>query len=330
MKSRSRELLDKAIAATIAAIEIYNKPDFRYREESFSILAINGWELLLKAKLLDENDNKIQLLYVKEPRRKKDGSKSKKLKIKNTRSGNPMTYGLEYLAKTLVEQKHLEKNAWANIKALIELRNSCVHFYNSSPNFAKRLQEIGAASLENFVSFAREWFKRDLSEFNFYLMPLSFVRLPTQSKAIVLNKQERNFVNYLKSLEDEEDESDSKYFITIDIDVKLTRSRGKDALDVRTTLDPNAPEVRISEEDVRAAYPWNYDELSERCMGRYSDFKRNQKYHDIRIPLYQNRKFCYIRYLDPGNPKSFEKVFYKPDILTEFDKHYSKREKPIN
>ena len=51
MKARSKELLDRAVAATIAAIEIYNKPDFRYREEAFAVLAINGWELLPKAKL---------------------------------------------------------------------------------------------------------------------------------------------------------------------------------------------------------------------------------------------------------------------------------------
>ena len=47
MKSSSEELIDRSIAATVAAIEIYNKPNFLYREETFSILAINGWELLL-------------------------------------------------------------------------------------------------------------------------------------------------------------------------------------------------------------------------------------------------------------------------------------------
>lgn len=31
MKSRSSELLDKSTSAMIAAIEIYNKPDFLYR-----------------------------------------------------------------------------------------------------------------------------------------------------------------------------------------------------------------------------------------------------------------------------------------------------------
>ena len=289
MKSRFKQLLDKAIAATVAAIEIYNKPDFQYREETFSILAINGWELLFKAKWLEENHNKIQFLYVKERRQKKDGGKSNKQTIKRTRSGNPFTYSLDYLAKKLIEQKHLEQNAWVNIQALIELRDSSVHFYNSSPNFAQKLQEIGAASLENFVSLVSEWFKRDLSEFNFYLMPLSFVDLPTQAKAIVSNKEEQNFLNYLERLEVEADETDSKYFVTINMDVKFLRSRAQDALGVRTTLNPNAPEVRITEMDIREEYPWSYHQLTAKCKERYPNFRCNQEYHDLRKSLCEKK-----------------------------------------
>ena len=331
MKSRSKTLLDKSIAATIAAIEIYNKPDFQYRAETFSILVINGWELLFKAKWLKENNNKIQSLYVKEPLQKKDGCKSKKQRIKRTRSGNPFTHSLDYLAKKLVEQKHLEQNAWVNIQALIELRDSSIHFYNSSPNFAKKLQEIGAASLENFVSLVREWFNRDLSEFNFYLMPLSFVNLPTQTKAIALNKEEKNFLNYLKQLENEAAEVNSEYSVTIDIDVKFTRSKAKDAPGVQivNSEDPDVMEVRMIEKDIREEYPWDYNELTKKCTKRYSNFKCNQEYHNIRKSLCKkkNKKLCNIRYLDPGNPKSPKKQFFKPDILHEFDKYYSKTEK---
>ena len=47
---------DRAIAATISAIEIYNKPDFLItREEAFAVLAINGWELLLKAGIVSRS-----------------------------------------------------------------------------------------------------------------------------------------------------------------------------------------------------------------------------------------------------------------------------------
>lgn len=66
MKSRCTEILGKSIAAMIAAIEIYNKPDFKYREETFSILTVNSWELLFKAKWLQINNNKVNSLYVYE------------------------------------------------------------------------------------------------------------------------------------------------------------------------------------------------------------------------------------------------------------------------
>jgi hypothetical protein len=90
VKSRSNELLDRAIAASVAAIEIYNKPDFKYREETFAVLAINGWELLLKAKWLSDHHNDARSLYVLERRKNKDGTPSKKKTAKLTRSGNPL------------------------------------------------------------------------------------------------------------------------------------------------------------------------------------------------------------------------------------------------
>ena len=38
MKSRSNELLERSLSAMISAIEIYNKPNFTYRGETFAIL----------------------------------------------------------------------------------------------------------------------------------------------------------------------------------------------------------------------------------------------------------------------------------------------------
>ncbi|WP_423967425.1 DUF3644 domain-containing protein [Candidatus Binatus sp.] len=49
--------MKKSEVAIISAIEIYNKPDFKYREETFALLALNAWELLLKVKVLAENAN---------------------------------------------------------------------------------------------------------------------------------------------------------------------------------------------------------------------------------------------------------------------------------
>ncbi len=330
MKSRAKELVDRAIAATVSAIEIYNKPDFQYRAETFCILAINGWELLFKAKWLKENSNKIHSLYVKQHVRKKDGTKSKKLNIKRTRSKNPFTHSIDYMAKKLIEQKHLQQIAWLNIEALLELRDSSVHFYNSSRDFANRLQEIGSASLKNFVLLVGEWFDRDLSEFNFYLMPLSFMKFPTQTKAILLNNEEKNFLNYLNQLEIRANADDSEYRVAINIDVRFTRSKEVDALNVRIadSEETDAIEVRMTVEDILKRYPWDYNKLTEACRERYSDFKCNKKYHKVRRSICEKKKdkVTMINYVNPSNQKSSSQQFYKPEILNEFDNHYTKCE----
>ncbi len=324
MKSRSKELLDRAVAATVAAIEIYNKPDFPYREEAFAVLAINGWELLLKAKWLADHNNKIRSLYVMEPRKKKDGSNSQKPQIKRTRSGNHFTYGLDYLAKKLVETKAFDSNAWANIQALMEMRDSSIHFYNRSGQFPVRLQAIGAASLKNFVTTCKSWFGRDLSEFNFYLMPLSFVTLPQQADAVLLNQEEKKFLAFIESLE-RDDDGKSPYYVTVSIDIKLTRSSAKDALGVNVTNNPDAPEVRLTEEHIRKRYPWNYACLTKKCRERYSDFKASQPYHDLRKKLLLDKRLGITRFLDPGNPKSTKTSLFNANIMQEFDKHYTKK-----
>lgn len=84
MKSRARALLDKSIGAMISVIEVYNKPSFRYREETFAVIAINAWELLLKAKWLKENGNNIKSLYVMEVKNKTDGTSSKLATVRLT------------------------------------------------------------------------------------------------------------------------------------------------------------------------------------------------------------------------------------------------------
>ncbi len=319
MKARSKELLDRSIAAMIAAIDVYNKPDFRYRAESFVILAINAWELLLKGKWLHDHHNKISSLYVRE------GKGETRKRIKKSRSGNPLTHSADYLAKKLVEQRSLHQNAWKNLQILLEMRDTVVHFYHNSPQFSERLQEIGAAAVKNFVAVIHDWFQRDLSEFNFYLMPLSFVNIPVENEGILLNKQEEKFLRFLEQQEPGDDDPEAEYSVTVNIEVRFTRSKAKEALAVRLTKDPNAPVIRLTEDQIRERYPWDYNTLTDKCRRRYDNFKVNRKYHEIRKRLQVNTIYAHIRRLDPENPESPKKVFYNPNILREFDKNYAKK-----
>ena len=56
-------MLDKSEEAFLMAIEIYNKPTINYRLEGFSFFICNAWELLLKAKMLKENEKIRKYLF---------------------------------------------------------------------------------------------------------------------------------------------------------------------------------------------------------------------------------------------------------------------------
>lgn len=324
MKSKSNELLEKSISAMIAAIEVYNKPDFMYRGETFAILAINSWELLLKAKYLKDSHNKMRSLYVMETIKNKDGSNSKKKKIKLTRSGNPFTHSLDYIAKKLIDKGELDQIVFNNIMALIELRDSAIHFYNYSLKFNVRIQEIGTASLKNYVSLYKKWFNKDLSDYNFYLMPLSFVQTSKESDVLLLNNEEKNFFKYVDELEDSASK-DGEYSIALNIDVKFSKSTSKDAIKVALSQDNDAIKVTLSEEQIKAKYPMDYNTLTIKCKERYSDFLQNNTYHKNRRLYEGDNKCAYVRYLDPDKPKGGKKIFYSEVMLLRLDKHYTKK-----
>jgi len=150
---RSVRLFRKSEAALFAGIEIYNKPDFKYREEIFAILTLNAWELLLKAKLLKDNGNDQRCLYLYESRTTADGSQSQKQYVRRNRSGNPLTLsiGQAVVALDRTPASRLSKQVKANIDGLIEIRDNAVHYFNANPQLAKQVLELGTAAVKNFI-----------------------------------------------------------------------------------------------------------------------------------------------------------------------------------
>lgn len=93
---------------------------------------------------------------------------------------------------------------------------------------------------------------------------------------------------------------------------------------IRITDNPEAPAMRIEEEEIlKAKYPLDFKDLVGKLSSRYSDFKANKTFHNLKKELLVNEELSRIRYLDPGNPNSPSKNFYSTGILKEFDKHYT-------
>jgi len=119
-RSRSHELLSKSVSAMLSAIEAYNKPDHKYREETFSILALNAWELLLKSKLLYEKGNKLSNLYIYESKKLRDGSQSHRKYIKRNRSGNPLVIGIKKAINVWLEDLNIHENREGRYKIIVK------------------------------------------------------------------------------------------------------------------------------------------------------------------------------------------------------------------
>lgn len=320
------KFVDKAQAAITSAVEIYNKPSFAYRDETFALLALNAWELLLKAKVLKDGGNALKVIRVYEARETKAGAPSKKRYLKRNRAGNPQTISLVACLRKLEKSPaKLGQEINGNLIALTEIRDNSAHYISASPVLAKQVLEISSASVRNFVILAKQWFGRDFADSLSLFLPLSFVNGAKDVESVIVTADESRLIKYLQQLAAADSKSTSPFAVAVRLEVKLERSSLTTASKVEISKDPDAVKVTLSEEDIRTKYPWDYKELTKRLNDRYTDFKQDKKYHALRKPLQEKEKYFKARYLDPGNPKSPKKDFYNPNVLPIFDKHYTKK-----
>ena len=315
------EVIGKSVAAVLSAVEIYNKPDFKYRAETFTILMVNAWELLLKAKCLHDANGNFGVLVVT------DSSGNEK----KSRSGNPLTHEINYLAKKMAKagSDGFSEVTADNIGLLVEIRDSAIHFVSQDLHLASRVQEIGAAALMNYLDLITRWFNWDMRRYHFYLMPLSFYHGYEALQPAPLNSYDestRNFLKYLQSIEAKHKDGEvGDHQVTVRVETKISRSKDENAVQWRYTDDPDAPEMRITEEDIRKTHPFTCKELAAKLKARYQNFKQDKKYYAFKEVLDGKPRYCRVRLLDPDNPKSGSKKFYSTEILKEFDAQYARR-----
>ncbi len=229
------------------------------------------------------------------------------------------------LAGKLRGQGVLNKNVYLNLRGLVEMRDIAIHFYDETGRLEIEVHGIASANVWNFASVMKEWFARDLSEkYHFALMPLSFVSI-SQTEATVFSGEVEKFLDFVDSLESESDKSDTEHFVAVGVEVNLTRKPKSDAPEIRITNNPNAREVRLTEEQISERYPLSFSELAGICKERYTDCKINQRFHRIKKTMWENPRFAFTKRMDPKNPKSPYQTFYSRDVLQEFDKHYTRK-----
>lgn len=154
-----RKLLGNSKAAMVAAIEIYNKPNFRYRDECVVILLLNAWELLLKAILSKEGQS---IFY-----RKKRGEPYRTLSWRDAFS-RAERYFPESIKPLAVRR---------NLELLGTYRDNAVHFYNAE-GFGVLVYALLQTCIKNFRDLLDLTFRVKLEdEINWQIVPLG-VRPP--------------------------------------------------------------------------------------------------------------------------------------------------------
>jgi hypothetical protein len=56
----------------------------------------------------------------------------------------------------------------------------------------------------------------------------------------------------------------------VNVDIKFTRSKAKDAINVQLSNDPDATKIQLTEQQFKDRYPLDYNKLIDECRERYS------------------------------------------------------------
>lgn len=321
-----RSLIDKSINSMLSAIEIYNKPNFSYREETFAILAVNSLELLFKAELFKSERYKMKSLQILEPIINKDGTKHKtRKKPKLNRSGNELTINIiEAIHRLKAKGFSINSDFLSNIELLIELRDNAIHFHNSDV-ISKQIQEIGFATIKNYISIIKLWgVDIDISAYNLYLMPLAYVDSKIISTGVLTNEVE-NYLKFAKEKIAKADNADEDFGIAVSIDISFKKENSFGEIGFR--YDENGIPITLTEENIIARYPFTYTDIKDKAKQRYSNFKMGKDFNETMREVRKDPKIYHKRLLNPDNPKSNKQDFYNSNIWAILDKKYEKKKK---
>jgi hypothetical protein len=267
VKAVYRRLLDKSIAAAVAAIEIYNKPHFQYREESFVILLINAWELLLKAKVLKDAKNRVSTLYTRQGHR-----------LKRSRSGTPLTIDLF----ACLHRVSVDDRVSDNLNALIEIRDAAIHFFNDS-RVRYLVFTLGVASLKNYQHLVKEWFKRSLSEYHFFILPLGFSYDFKTIYMLELEKAPKVLASLFRSAAECQAKTGAqgdRFAFACEIATELKSAKKfVEGADATIKVDQQAKDGYVVVKEIKRKldqFPFSYTELLEKVRAKKPGVKRNQ------------------------------------------------------
>ncbi len=217
----------------IAAIEVYNKPSFLYRDECFVILLLNAWELLSKA-ILSKNGRSIYY-----PKKHNDPYRTLAL-------AHAIEKCREFFPKSV---SHLGVSE--NIRLLSTYRDNAIHFYNK-PGFGTLVYSLSQTSIVSYTDILGIIFNIDLSKkISIQILPLglkppidpiTYIKKPTSEKGKVTSAVAQFIAEMNKSLRTlEEQGEDTGRLLTI-YNIKLESTKKIEKADLIVGIGVEQPD----------------------------------------------------------------------------------------
>jgi hypothetical protein len=255
-----KRLSSNSMAAMLAAVEIYNKPQMTYRDEVVVINVVNAWELALKAALRQ----KRRSIYY--PKKKGERYRSLSLDDCLARVTNASLWsdGLDGPAMT------------ANLKALSEFRNRAIHLYNA-PGLGTIIYPFLQQNILNYRDFVLAKFNKDLAEhMTWQLLPLGatipsdavrFMRGSPDTQTIA---EVQDFIDDVRVLMDRAEQagSDMGRVATIyDINLQSVKKMSSADLIVAVSSDAEG-QIVMKKSDPNQTHPYTATELIKKVNAR--------------------------------------------------------------
>jgi hypothetical protein len=304
-------LLDNSVEAYILSLETINRLSIKYRVETFAYLVCNAWELLLKAKIIDDMKDRRTIYY---PRKRGEPLRSLALR--------------DCLKRVFPNENEPTR---CNLERIVELRDQAVHlvisqvpktilslFQSYVLNYHKRLVEWFGISLSGRVSVGMMTIVYDFS-------PESF----DMTSPVLRRQLGRDVVEYLTDYQNavkrEFSRLDKPAEYSIDINYKLALVQKTGDADIILSKGEVGQKISIVEvaKDPSKTHPYRQKEVTEQVNAGLGGITAIKPY-DVWcvIVAYEIRKRAEFYYKGgvEGSPSQYSLAFVKW-LLKEYKKN---------
>ncbi len=288
-------LIDKSVEAYALALETINRITIQYRIESFCHLICNAWELLLKAKII--NDGEEEHIYYK----KQDSNRKRTISLRDC------------LKRVFPNRNNPSRR---NIEYIEELRDESVHLViGYIPRDVVCLFQANAVGYHKHLN---EWFGESLSDRTpVGMMSIVYDMSPESSD---LNDQQLRrklgpdaadfLTHYCAKIKQEFDQLHGSPEFSIGIEYRLVLTKRKDDADITLSAGPGGEPTQIVEvpKDPSKSHPFRQKEVLDQVRDQL-----HINAHDIlcinKVYKVKNRPEYFYQGSVPGSPGQYSQAF---------------------